>query len=65
MKTVRRKSTQPPWLDKASLKKIERRNKIYVKEGKSTLWHTMKKNIEQIIKERKGNYMKKKKEQLT
>ena len=65
-KTTRRKSTQPPWLNKATLKKITRRNRIYAKEGKSELWRTMKKtNIDKTIKERKARYMTKKKEQLT
>ena len=65
MKTTRRKSTQPPWLNKSTLKKIKRRNRIYVKEGKSVLWHAMKKSIEQTIKERKAGFMAQKKVQLT
>ena len=65
VRTTRRKSTDPPWLNKAILKKIARRNRIYLKEGKSPLWHYMKKEIEKTIKERKGNFMQLKKEQLT
>ena len=65
LKMTRKKSTQPPWLDKATQKKIKRRNTIYVKEGKSQLWHAMKKKIKQTIEERKSKFMVKKKEQLT
>ena len=65
LKTTHRKSSDPPWLNKATLEKIKRRNRIYVKEGKSPLWHSMKANIEEIIKSRKSAFMIKKREQLT
>ena len=65
LRTTRRKSTDPPWLNKATLKKITRRNRIYAKEGKSPLWHTMKKEVERLVKERKAKFMAVKKEQIT
>ena len=65
LRTTRRKSTDPPWLSKKILKRIKRRNAIYVKEGKSPLWHYMKKNLDQEIKDRKAGFMTIKKEQLT
>ena len=64
-RTTRRKSTDPPWMSRAVLKKIARRNRIYVKEGKSLLWRNMKKEVENTIKERKAKFMAVKKDQLT
>ena len=65
VRTTRRKSTNPPWINKTILKKIKRRNTLYTKEGKTELWHDMKKNIEAMIKDRKKKFMIIKKEQLT
>ena len=47
------------------MKRIERRKKIYRKEGRSDLWKIIKKQTEDMIKERKKVYMDMKKVQLT
>ena len=65
LRTVKKKSTDPPWLNRATKKKIRRRNEIYMKEGESELWRWMKKTIDDIIRDRKKGYMEEKKKQLT
>ena len=64
MRTVRKKSTDLPWINKAVRKKIRRRNKIYRKEGRSELWKYLKKLTDDLIKSRKKVYMERKKQQL-
>ena len=65
MRTTRRKSTDLPWINRAIKKKIARRRRIYKKEGKSMAWRLLKARIDEMLRERKENYMNKKKQQLT
>ena len=62
---VRRKSTDLPWINRAVKKKIRRRKEIYRKEGRSELWKWMKRQTDEMIKDRKKKYMEQKKLQLT
>ena len=41
--TVRRKSTDLPWMNRAILRKIGRRKRLYRKEGRSEAWKFLKK----------------------
>ena len=65
IRTVRRKSTDPPWMTKKILKRIRRRMHIYIKEGRSELCHYMKRGTDELIKTSKEKYMAIKKDQLT
>ena len=58
------RSTDLPWINKAVSKRIRRRNEIYKKEGRSDLWKYWKKITDEMIKQRKINYMNNKKQQL-
>ena len=60
LRTVRRKSSGPPWMTKKILKRIRRHFLIYLKGGRSELWHYMKRNTNELIKNSKD-----KKDQLT
>lgn len=53
IKTVRKKSTDLPWINKAIWKRIKRRMRVYRKEGRSELWKWMKSVTDEIIKKRK------------
>ena len=52
-------------LSKKILKRIKRRKQIYIKEGRSDLWHYMKNITDELIKASKAKYMAIKKDQLT
>ena len=64
LRTVRWKSTDPPWMSKKILKRMRRRMEIYIKEGRSSLWHSMKKTTDELIKASKAKYMVIKKKNL-
>ena len=49
LRTVRKKSTDLSWINKAIKKKIKRKMEIYVKEGKSDLWRWMKKQLRIVL----------------
>ena len=53
LKKGRRKFTDLPWINKAIRKKIRRRMRIYVREGRSELWKRIKKETDEMIKKRK------------
>ena len=65
LRTVRKKSTDLPWMTKGIKKKIRRRKRIYRKEGFSLVWRRLKKTIDDTLKERKRKYMERKKQELT
>ena len=65
VRTVRRESSDPPWMTRKILKRIRRRVRIYIKEGRLALWHSMKRTTDELIKASKAKYMTLKKEQLT
>ena len=54
--TVRRKSTDLPWLNAKARRWIKRRKAIYRKEGRSSAWKTINKRIEKLLGERKKKY---------
>lgn len=64
LRTVRRKSTDLPWINRAVRKRI-RRMRVYRREGRSDLWKFLKNQTDTMIKERKKKYMDMKKRQLT
>ena len=58
LRTVRRKSTDPPWLDRKTKKLIEDKNKLYVTEGgRTAVWKEEKKRTDAVVKERKRKFM--------
>ena len=52
--TVRRKSTDCPWINDKIRGLIIDRNGIYSNEGRSAKWHCLQKHITKLIKSRKG-----------
>ena len=65
LRTVKKKSTDLPWITKAVKKKIRRRKRIYIKEGFSDAWKRLKKEIDKTLKEKRKEYMDRKKQELT
>ena len=65
LRTTKKRSTDLPWINKAVLKKISLRNRIYAKKGMSDLWRKVKKDTSDLIRERKRNYMEHKKKLIT
>ena len=65
LRTVKKKSTDLPWINKAVRKKIRRRNRIYKKEGRSELWKYLKRITDELIKSRKKVYMGRRRQLLT
>ena len=65
LRTVKKKSTDLPWINRAVRKRIRRRMEVYRKEGRSELWKYLKKQTDEMIRDRKKCYMDRKKRQLT
>lgn len=65
VRTTKRKSTDLPWINKAIKRRIRRRKRIYIKEGRSLLWKSLKAEKDEMIRVRKKGYMDNKKVQLT
>ena len=64
-RTVRRKSTDPPWMDKRTLDLIEDRRRLYVEEGGRTgNWKEKKEETRQAVKKRKREFFDKQKDTL-
>ena len=59
LRTIRRRSTDLPWLNKSFLNLIKNRKKLFVEEGgiRTATWKDEKKRVDQIIKTRKRGYM--------
>ena len=58
LRTVRRKNTEPPWLDKKTKKALEDRKKLYVSEGgRTAVWKLEKKRTDTIVRERKRKFL--------
>ena len=65
LKTVRRKSTDPPWMDKKTAKMVEDRRRLFVEEGGRTeVWKAEKKRTEKTIMVRKRIFFDPQKEHL-
>ena len=54
---MRRKSSDPPWINAAVRRKLRQRRAIYRKEGRSAKWKRLKKITEDIIRRRQANYL--------
>ena len=55
--TVKRKSTDDPWITEKIRKKIRQRKKIFKKQGRSKAWKKLKKITTKMIKFRREQYM--------
>ena len=55
--TVRRKSTDCPWINNRIRKLVRRRKGIYKREGRSEKWRRLKKITDELIGKRKENYL--------
>ena len=65
LKKVRRKNTDPPWLDKKTAKMIEDRKQLYVSEGGHTeLWKEEKKRTNEAVRNRKRVFFDRQKDKL-
>ena len=65
LRTVKKKSTDPPWMDKKTASMVEDRKRLYVEEGGRTeAWKLEKKKTNDRVKERKQRCFDKQKEQL-
>ena len=56
--TVRRKSTDAPWINARIRKLIRRWKAEYRGHGRSASWKKMKKKVDHLVKKRKENYQK-------
>ena len=54
--TMRRKSSDPPWINGSVRHKIMKRKRLYKIEGRSDRWKAMKKAIEELIRKRRDTY---------
>ena len=65
LKTVRRKDTDPPWLDKRTKKLNQDRKKLYVEEGgRAAVWKEEKKRVEGEVRKRKRGFLDRQKDKL-
>ena len=55
--TMRRKSTDPPWISRAIRKKLQQRRGIYRREGRSARWKRLKAITSRMIEKRRGRYV--------
>ena len=62
--TVRKKSTDCPWINNRIRKLISRRKGIYRREGRSSKWRRLKKVTEDLIRRRREVYLESQKECL-
>ena len=65
LRKVRRKSTDPPWMDKGTLKLISDRKQLYADEGgRTAVWKEEKKRVDEAVRKRKRGYYDRQKEHL-
>ena len=58
LRKVRRKNTDPPWLDKKTKDMIEDRKKFFISEGGRTVaWKEEKKRTEEVVRKRKRGFL--------
>ena len=55
--TVRRKSTDCPWVNNRIRKLITRRKGIYVREGRSEAWKRLKRITDELLRKRRAVYL--------
>ena len=55
---MRRKTTDPPWINATILRRQRQRRAVYRREGRSAKWKRLKKVVEKIVKKRKEVYEK-------
>ena len=53
LKTVRRRSTDPPWYNWKIRKRIRQKKGIYRREGRSPKWRRVRKLLEDLVERRK------------
>ena len=60
LKTTRRRSTDLPWLNRKTLKRIDRRKRLFWQNGgkRTEAWREEKVRIEDIVRQRKKEYLK-------
>ena len=54
--TVRRKSTDLPWVNAKARRLIKRRKAVYRSEGRSASWKRLKRALDELLKDRKRTY---------
>ena len=65
LRTVKRKSTDPPWLDKKTLKMIDQRKELYIQEGgRTAVWKEEKKRTADAVKKRKRVFFDRQREHI-
>ena len=65
LRTVRRKSTDPPWMDGKTKKALEDKKKLFIEEGGRTdFWKAEKKKVDLAVKARKREFFDMQKEHL-
>ena len=62
--TMRRKSTDPPWINGKLRRMMRRRKAIYRDHGRSKEWRRLRYQTERLLKERKAKYEKSQKVRL-
>ena len=65
LRTVKRKSSDPPWMNKKVAKMIEDRKKLFIEEvGRMAVWKAEKKRMNEEIRKRKRGFLDNQKESL-
>ena len=64
-KTVRRKSSDLPWLNDTAKKKIKKKKAVYRAEGRSDRWRQLRLDLDTYLDARKTKYLEKQKNRLT
>ena len=62
--TVRKKSTECPWINNRIMKVIRRRKRVYRREGQLAKWRRLKKVTEDLVRDRRHTYLNSQKECL-
>ena len=66
LKTMRKKSTDLPWMNRRSRKLVEQRKRLYWEEGgkRTAVWKQEKRRVDEIILNRKKGYLTTQKEHI-
>ena len=65
LRTVRRKDTDPPWMNKQTRKMLDDRKKLFCEEkGRTEIWKAEKKRTNEVVKKRKRGFLDRQREEL-
>ena len=65
LRTVKKRSDDPPWLDKKTRDLLEQKKRFYMEEGgRTAAWKLEKKNVDEVVRKRKRGFLDIQKERL-